>query len=45
MMLTVVMEVASDQPGVSPLLLVALVAPVALVVAVFLIRYRRKGDK
>lgn len=44
-MLKVVLEAAAQQPGVSPLLFVALVAPVALVVAVFWLRYRRKGDK
>lgn len=44
-MLRVVLDVAPGQFDFLPLLLVLLLAPVALVTAVYLLRYRRKGDK
>jgi len=44
-MLAVVMEVAADQFTVSPLLIVLPVAAIALVVVVFLLRFRRRKDK
>jgi hypothetical protein len=44
-MLKVVMDVAPEQFGFSPLLIILLLAAVALVTVVFLLRYRRKGDK
>ena len=44
-MLTVVMDVAPEQFTVSPLLLVLMVAAIALVAVVFLLRFRRKKDK
>jgi hypothetical protein len=40
-----VMDIAPEQFGFSPLLLILLAAAVALVTAVFLLRYRRKGDR
>ena len=40
----VVMEAAAESFGVLPLLII-LVAAIALVTAVFLLRYKRKGDK
>ena len=43
-MLKVVMDVAPEQFGFAPLLIVLLLAAVALVTAVFLLRFRRKGD-
>jgi LPXTG-motif cell wall-anchored protein len=42
---TVVMDVAPEQFTVSPLLLVLMVAAIALVAVVFLLRFRRKKDK
>lgn len=44
-MLTVVLDVAPSQFDVSPLLIVLPLAAIALVVVVFLLRFRRKGDK
>ncbi len=43
-MLKVVMDVAPEQFGFSPLLMILLLAAVALVTTVFLLRYRRKGN-
>jgi len=43
-MLNVVMEAASEPFGVLPLLLIV-VAAIALITAIFLLRYKRKGDK
>ena len=43
-MLKVVRDAAPEQFGFAPLLIVLLVAAVALVTVVFLLRYRRKGD-
>ena len=43
-MLKVIMDVAPEQFSFAPLLIILLVAAVALVTAVFLLRYRRKGD-
>ena len=43
-MLKVVLEAASEPSGLLPLLLI-IVAALALVSAIFLIRYKRKGDK
>ena len=45
LMPTVVMDVAPEQFTVSPLLLVLMVAAIALVAVVFLLRFRRKKDK
>ena len=44
-MLTVVMDVAPEQFTVSPLLIVVMVAAIALVSVIFLLRFRRKKDK
>ena len=44
-MLRVVLDVAPNQFDFAPLLIILLLAPIALVTAVFLLRYRRKGDK
>ncbi|HZA73897.1 MAG TPA: hypothetical protein VE476_13445 [Propionibacteriaceae bacterium] len=44
-MLHVVLDVAPNQFDFAPLLIILLLAPIALVTAVFLLRYRRKGDK
>ena len=43
-MLKVVLEAASEPFGVLPLLLVV-VAALALITAVFVLRFKRKGDK
>ena len=40
-MLKIVMDVAADQFGFAPLLIILLLAVVALVTVVFLLRYRR----
>ena len=44
-MLKVVMDAAPEQFSFAPLLLILLAAAVALVAAVFLVRFRRKGGK
>ena len=44
-MLKVVMDVAPEPFSFAPLLLVLLVAAVALVTAIFLVRFRRRGDR
>ena len=44
-MLTVLMEVAPDQFGVSPLLIVLPIAAITLVTLVFLLRFRRGKGK
>jgi hypothetical protein len=43
-MLKVVLEAAPEPSGLLPLLLI-IVAALALVSAIFLLRYKRKGDK
>ena len=43
-MLNVVLEAAAESTGLLPLLFI-LLAAIALVTAIFLLRYRRKGDK
>jgi hypothetical protein len=43
-MLKVVMEAAGEPLGVLPLVLIP-VAALALVATIFLLRYKRKGDK
>ena len=43
-MLKMVMDVAAEQFAFAPLLIILLLAAVALVTVVFLLRYRRKGD-
>lgn len=45
-MLNVLLETAPQQPFTfSPLLIIALAAPIALALTVFLVRFLRKGKK
>lgn len=43
-MLKVVLDVAPEGFAYAPLLIVLVVAAVALVLVIFLVRFRRKGD-